>query len=154
MLNHLKQQGARLLSGLLFALTLAPPVWANQQAGQEKLAVGTWYGEYAPAPNQPLQRFIVTRLADGSFSLQARLYEKGKIVSDLRNRGLWGISNGMYFTVTTEVNGERTDFKNPGVTHPYLVRTLSQGEFEYQHIPSGNKFRVVRVDPATARLPD
>ena len=154
MIRYLKQHGLRLCGGLVLALTLASPVLADKQSDQEKLAIGTWYGEFSPGPNQPLQRFINTRQADGSYTVQARLYEKGRFISELRNRGLWGISNGLYYTVTTEVNGEKTDLKNPEVTHPYLVRSINPTVFEYQHIASGNKFRVLRVDPATVRLPD
>jgi hypothetical protein len=32
--------------------------------------------------------------------------------------------------------------------------SLNATSFEYQHIPSKGIFRVIRVDPATARLPD
>lgn len=121
---------------------------------QEALATGTWYGEFSAGPDQPLQRFLTTRLADGTFSLVARVYEKGRSKSELRNKGLWGVSNGVYFTVTTEVDGKRTDPRNADLVNPYLVRSLVAGTFEYQHIPSGRIFRVTRVDPAITRLPD
>lgn len=150
--------------------TLLRPGWAKWMAAlalacfaaaapaapseQEAMAAGTWYGEFSGGAGQPLQRFLTTRAADGTFTLHARLYDKGRTTSELRNSGLWGVSNGMYFTVTTEINGKRTDFRSADVTNPYLVRNLTAISFEYQHIPSGHMFRVTRVDPATARLPD
>lgn len=121
---------------------------------QEALATGTWYGEFSAGPDQPLQRFLTTRSADGTFALVARLYDRGRSTSELRNKGLWGVSNGMYFTVTTEVDGKRTDPRTADLVNPYLVRSLVAGSFEYQHIPSGRIFRVMRVDPAMTRLPD
>lgn len=138
---------------LLVAVMMASIPSHAAPSESETLAVGTWYGEFAGGAGQPLQRFLTTRLADGTFSLRARVYELGRF-QELNNRGLWGISNGMYFTVTTEVDGKRSDFRTADVTNPYLVRKLAVGEFEYQHIPSGRVFYVRRVDPATARLPD
>jgi hypothetical protein len=76
------------------------------------------------------------------------------MVAELLNKGLWGISNGLYFTVTTEVNGNKTDAKSPEVINAYLVQAINGNQFEYLHVASGNRFRVAKVDPATARLPD
>jgi hypothetical protein len=137
---------------LMIAMTLTAPLHAAPSE-PEALATGTWYGEFSGGSNQPLQRFLTTRLADGTFTLRARVYDKGRF-QELNNQGLWGISNGLYFTVTTEVDGKRADFRTADVTNPYLIRKLAGNDFEYQHIPSGRIFHVKRVDPATAHLPD
>ena len=140
------------VSALLLTLAACAPV-AAAPSDQETLATGTWYGEVS-GPGKPLQRFLTTRSPNGTFVLRSRLYDSGRATSELHNSGLWGISNGMYFTITTEVNGKPTDTSAPEVSNPYLVRNLSATAFEYQHIPSKSIFRVIRVDPATARLPD
>lgn len=134
------------------AFTLA--AWAGGLSETEQLMVGTWYGEFAPAPSRPVQRFVTTRNPDGSFTIHARLYDGGKQVGELRNQGIWGVSNGMYFTVTTEVNGGKTDPRVPEVINAYLVQSLAGNEFEYVHVASGNRFKVVRVEADKARLPD
>jgi hypothetical protein len=139
---------------LLAAVFFSANAMAGAPSESERLMAGTWYGEFAPTPKKAVQRFVTTRNADGSFTLHARLYEDGKVVSDLRNRGLWGISNGIYFTVTTEVNGQKTEPRHPEVINAYLVQSLGADVFEYVHVASGNRFRVMRVDPATAKLPD
>jgi len=141
-----------LAAGVLALACCLPATAAPSE--QETLATGTWYGEFSPGPGQPLQRFLTTRLADGTFMLVARLYENGRAKSELRNAGLWGISNGLYFTVTTEVDGKRLDPRNAEMANPYLIRSLAAGTFEYQHIASGRLFRVKLVDPAITRLPD
>jgi hypothetical protein len=140
------------MSALVLAFAACVPA-ALASSDQESLAIGTWYGEVS-TPGQPLQRFLTSRAPNGTFVLQTRLYDKGRAISELRNSGLWGISNGMYFTFTTEVNGKQTDSSRSEMTNPYLVRSLNATSFEYQHIPSKGIFRVIRVDPATARLPD
>jgi hypothetical protein len=128
--------------------------WAATPSESEQMMVGTWYGEFAPDPSKPVQRFVTTRNADGSYSIHARLYQNGKVIGELRNRGLWGLSNGMYFTVTTEVDDKKTDPRIPDVINAYLVQALAGNNFEYVHVASGNRFKVVRVPPDKARLPD
>lgn len=118
----------------------------------ESQAVGTWYGEFAET-GAPAQRFLTTRLPDGTYILRARLYDKSP-PTELVNRGLWGISNGLYFTITTEINGQAVDARNAQAANHYLVQSQSATELVYRHLPSNRSFRVVRVDPATARLPD
>lgn len=142
------------VGGLLFLGMLGCGVaQAEATSDAEKAAVGTWYGEFSPSAGQAVQRFLTIREADGSLTIQARLYEGSKVLSEVRNRGLWGISNGMYFTVTTEVNGQKTDPRLPEVINAYLIQKLAAGEFEYLHVASGNRFHVQKVDPAKAQLP-
>lgn len=139
------------LSALVLAAALAPAALAAPSEA-ETLAIGTWYGEYTEA-GAPTQRFLTTRFPDGTFVLRARMYDKGS-TTELVNRGLWGVSNGLYFTITTEINGQRTDPRNPQTTNNYIVQKQSPTEFEYKHLASDRSFRVVRVDPVNARLPD
>lgn len=133
---------------------------AQEQSIAEQRMVGTWYGEFAPSANSPVQRaitvqrFITVRRADGTFTLQARMYQGDKKVAEARNSGMWGISNGMYFTVTTEVNGMPSDAKRPEAINAYLVKALDPNRFDYMHVASGSQFTVTRTDPANARLPD
>ena len=127
---------------------------AQQHSTAEKVMLGTWYGEFAPGPKLPLQRFINVRNADGTFVVRARMYEGGKVVAEVRNAGLWGISNGMYFTVITEVDGRPSDPKRPEAVNAYLVKSLDADRFAYVHVASGGQFVVTRIDPANARLPD
>ena len=125
-----------------------------QHSVDEQRMVGTWYGEFAPQPNAPVQRFITIRKADGTFTLQARIYEGGKMAAEARNAGLWGISNGMYFTVTTQVNGKRSDPKLPEAINAYLVQSIDANRFEYVHFASGRKFVVTRIEDGKATLAD
>ncbi|MGE0329417.1 MAG: hypothetical protein AB7P37_01840 [Ramlibacter sp.] len=129
-----------------------PGAWAASE--HETLAAGSWYGEVPATADQPLQRFMTQRQPDGTFTLLTRLYQNGRAVSELRNAGLWGVSNGLYFTITTEINGKRTETRTTELSNAYLIRSLTAEAFEYQHIASGRMFRVKRVDPAITRLPD
>ena len=135
-----------ILAATAACATVAAPSDAESQA------VGTWYGEFTEA-GAPTQRFLTTRFPDGTYTLRARLYDKNP-PTELVNRGLWGISNGLYFTITTEINGQPVDARNAQAANHYLVQSQSPTEFVYRHLASNRSFRVVRVDPAAARLPD
>jgi hypothetical protein len=141
-----------------FALMLVASFGADADevahSPDEQALVGTWYGEFLPELNAPLQRFITVRKADGTFTLHARMYQNDKLIGEAKNNGLWGISNGIYFTVTTEVNGVRSDPKLPQAINAYLVKSVKPDRFEYVHFATGRDFVVTRVDPAKARLPD
>lgn len=134
---------------------IAPAPAANQASYAERALTGAWYGESAAsgATAAQLQRFLTTRRPDGTYSLEVRTYENGKPTVKLTNNGLWGISNGLFFTVITEVNGQRTVIREPSYSAAYLVRGITGNEFVYQHIGTGRELRVVRVAPDT-RLPD
>lgn len=125
---------------------------AGPPSADETTLVGTWLGEYSPAPGAPVQRFLTKRAADGTFTLVARMYEAGKAPTELVNTGIWGISNGMYFTVTSSVNGTPTNTRNPETISPYLVRDLQNDTFTFQHVLTGVLLKVSRVAPDT-RLP-
>jgi hypothetical protein len=144
----------RLLCACVALLIFAPHVAAQDRSVAEERMAGTWYGEFSAGGPAPSQRFLTTRRADGTFTLQARMYEGGKVVAEARNGGMWGISNGMYFTVTTEINGAPSDAKRPDAINAYLVKSVDADRFEYVHVATGNRFVVTRVDPARARLPD
>lgn len=152
MLSRWVRNSKLLAVSLCIALLGTVAQASAEPSTKEALLVGTWLGEFAPQPGMPLQRFLTTRRSDGSFTLVARLYEPGKPPSELVNSGLWGVSNGLYFTVTTEVNGARTNTRSAETVNPYLVRELQGDSFVYQHVLSGNVFRVNRVSPDT-RLP-
>lgn len=140
------------------ATPAAPASAVAQVSLAERTLVGTWYGESGftgatGASGAQLQRFLTTRRADGTYSLEVRTYENGKPTVRLTNTGLWGISNGLFFTVTTEVDGRQTAIREPTYTAAYLVRSIGGNEFAYQHIGSGRELQVVRTGPDT-RLPD
>jgi hypothetical protein len=135
----------------LLALCCAAPGFAQDHNAKAQDAVGTWVGEVKEG--NKVERFITVREADGTYSVHARIYENGKGTSDIRNSGLWGISNGLYFTVITEVNGTKADMRNPQLSNSYIIQLLDANTFEYTHLASGYRFRVVRAQPGT-KLPD
>lgn len=142
----------RFALGLALTAAVGQVATAAPQSDAESSLTGTWLGEFRPSPDQPLQRFVTSRRADGTFELVARLYDPQKPVQEVVNSGLWGVSNGLYFTVTTVVNGQTTDVKSPDAVNSYVVQSLRPNEFAYRHLLSGYTFQVRRV-PDDTRLP-
>jgi hypothetical protein len=138
--------------GLALAAAIGHGAAAAPQSEAESALTGTWLGEFRPSSDQPLQRFLTRRRADGTFEIMARLYDPQKPVQEVVNSGLWGVSNGLYFTVTTVINGQKTDVKSPDTVNSYVVQSLQPGEFAYRHVLSGYNFQVRKV-PDDTRLP-
>lgn len=128
------------------------PPQGTPRSWLEKAVTGSWYGETGPA-SAPTQRFITTRRADGSFTLELRTYTPGKPTLTISNSGVWSISNGLFLTVVTRVNGRPVNAREAIFTSAYAVRSISGNEFQYQHVLTGTELKVVRVFP-DFRLPD
>lgn len=142
----------RIVLGFALATGIFNSAEAEPLSDAEVGLTGTWLGEFRPSPDQPLQRFLTTRRADGTFEILARLYDPKKPVQEVLNSGLWGISNGLYFTVTTAINGSKTDVKSPDTVNSYVVQSLKPGEFSYRHLLSDYSFQVRKV-PSDTQLP-
>lgn len=120
----------------------------------EQILVGTWFGEAVlPGTPETLQQFLATRRADGSYTLEVRNYQEGRMRQRLVNSGVWSISNGIFVTLTTDIEGKKTTLSDPSFTQVFAVRGLTANEFRYQHLASGREIRVVRSTP-DFRLPD
>ncbi|HVR54885.1 MAG TPA: hypothetical protein VMS38_34510 [Pseudorhodoferax sp.] len=130
----------------------APVPPAAGASPAERALQGVWTWEYQPEGGA-LQRFLLERRADGTFTLLSRSYAAGRASTELLNAGLWGVSNGLYFTVTTEVNGQRVNVRDSALYNPYVIVGLQGDVLRYRHLPTGIELRTRKV-PATTRLPD
>lgn len=115
----------------------------------ESSLVGTWYGEFTHG--LPVQRFLVTRHADGSFTMQAKVYESGAVAFEIHSAGRWGVSNGLYAVVTTEqsVLPPQANAQPQEVVSLYEVQALEPDRFSYRHALSQRVFHARRVSPDT-----
>lgn len=129
-----------------------PPAAQPGPSAAEVALRGVWAWEYT-APGGELSRFLMQRRPDGTFTLLSRTYRTGRPSTELVNGGLWGVSNGLYFTVTTEVNGQRVSTRDSALYHPYIILALEGDVLRYLHLPSGTEFRTRKVAPET-RLPE
>lgn len=140
-------------AGTASAAAPAPMAAPAGAASPAELALqGLWTWEYQPEGGA-LQRFLLERRADGTFTLVSRSYTAGRATTELVNTGLWGVSNGLYFTVTTQVNGQRVNVRDSALYNPYVIVGLQGEELRYLHLPTGIELRTRKV-PATTRLPD
>lgn len=126
---------------------------AGGASAAELALQGVWIWDYQPTEGGPLQRFLLERRADGSFTMVSRSYTAGRATSQLVNAGLWGVSNGLYFTVTVQVDGQRVNMRDSALYNPYVIVGLQGEELRYVHLPTGIELRTRKV-PATTRLPD
>lgn len=144
------QQGAP--PGMVQAPASSPRLAQPAPSAAEAALQGVWAWELT-APGGALSRFLIQRRPDGNFTLISRTYAAGRATAELVNGGLWGVSNGLYFTVTTEVNGQRVDTRDSALYNPYVILALEGDVLRYRHLPTGLELRTLKVRPDT-RLPD
>jgi hypothetical protein len=123
-----------------------------QLSPAEAALQGVWTWELS-AGDGAVSRFLIQRRADGQFTLIARTYQPGRPTTELANGGLWGVSNGLYFTVTTQINGQRIGTRDSALYNPYVIVALEGDVLRYLHLPTGMEIRTRKV-PADFRLPD
>ena len=92
--------------------------------------------------------------ADGRFSFTFYTYNlDGTLLEQITELGDWGLVGDIHFTITKcEVeNGIEypADMLNEDNYQAYKVLTLSEQEFTYQHVVSGETFSLSRVATST-----
>ncbi|TKB47106.1 hypothetical protein [Thalassotalea mangrovi] len=87
---------------------------------------------------------------DGTFIFTFYSYNlEGKLLSQISEVGDWGLVGDIHFTITNgeiehdkDYPADRCDEQN---YHAYRVLELSESQFTYEHIVSGEKFTLKRV---------
>jgi hypothetical protein len=119
--------------------------------------IGKWLGESNVSDGSKV-RELIDRHADGTFVVYFHFAENGKD-REQTEAGYWGISGGIYFTLTrTMKDGARfvpVNVKDPTYYDAYKALSLSPSEFVYKSLASGEQFSVKRVgeDSSSERVP-
>lgn len=98
-----------------------------------------------------------TRNADGTYENHfLEIAESGKVSSDRMECGRWGISGDVYFTITLAMReddgqGSPTSPYNASFYDAYRVQKLTDTEFKYQHVVSGQLSSETKVGSPPAR---
>ena len=109
--------------------------------------IGTWHGSSMQPHNSDFPiHWVVDRSAGGTFSVT--LYEEKPCGLSVLSReaGRWGLSNGFYTAVTTQVDGEAVDASNPFYQDVYEVLGSSRRQFRYRSITHDITFESTRVN--------
>ena len=127
----------------------AKPKSTEEEQRRRDLMVGTWFGE-AKTKDGGSRMHIVQRKEDGSAVILFRAFEPDGTVQNSAEVNHWGLDGDIYFSMTRGWLNN-SGFKPADITRAYFydaykVISLSEEKFEYQHIVSGNRYEVKRVE--------
>lgn len=111
----------------------------------ENPLLGRWFGETSVPGGDGIQKWLIERRADGTFTVTFRAYREGAAYRTQRERGRWAYSNGLYTTWTQFMGNTATDPTDRHFQDVYVVEGLRNGELAYRHIATDRRFRVIRV---------
>jgi hypothetical protein len=87
---------------------------------------------------------------DGSFTFTFYTYNlEGSVVDEISELGMWGLVGDLHFTITeAEVENQqhfKADMTDNDNYHAYRVLALSDDNFTYEHVVTGEKFTLFKV---------
>lgn len=127
------------LAALISGCATTSSIYLNTVAGR-------WYGvERQPRESDAPVHWILERHANGTFDLTT-FEERGcKVIAFTRESGRWALSNGLYSTVTTEVNGRKVNSSERYYQDIYALEEVSSDRITYTSIAVGIRFVGRRV---------
>jgi hypothetical protein len=128
-----------LLAALFSGCATTSNVYLNTVAGR-------WYGvESQPRESDSPVHWILERHGDGTFDLTTFEERNCKVVAFTRESGRWSLSNGLYSTVTTEVNGKKVDSSKRYYQDIYALEEVTSDRIAYTSIAESIRFVGRRV---------
>lgn len=110
--------------------------------------MGRWLGE-ADTKDGKHSKWLMERRLDGSYTVKFQLFQASKKVLEQIEVGVWGISAGIYFTMTREMiegmESRPVDTTLATYYDAYDVLSLDDSTFRYRSRESGDVFTVKKV---------
>jgi hypothetical protein len=109
---------------------------------------GRWYGESERSGQQ--HRFLLTRNADGTFSMDYRIYVDNTLMVSRRQDGQWALKDGnVYWARTTKITDDTGSYPPPTATgyyeDAYSIVELDNAQMKTRHQVSGSETVVKRA---------
>ena len=128
-----------LLAAFLSGCATTSNVYLNTVAGR-------WYGvERQPRESSYPVHWIVERHEDGTFDVTTFEEKNCKVIAFTRESGRWALSNGLYSTITTEVDGKRVNSSERYYQDIYALEEVTPDRMIYTSIAEGIRFTGKRV---------
>jgi hypothetical protein len=120
---------------------------SSSQEMSWKLLSGTWFGSQ-PTKEGGIKQEIIERVSNGAYRVKFKITSKNGSISKTEEYGEWGASGSIYFTIfkgfIEDGKESRVDVE-PYNYDAYRIITLNNDMFEYEHVTTGNKYTIKRV---------
>ncbi len=132
-------------------ITASKPELSTSSKMMWQLMVGRWYGSQ-PTIDGGSRDWVVERFVNGTYKTRFVFFKPDGSVEEQTEYGEWGISGGIYFSITKgRIENERlipNDRTDPYHRNAYKIVELNDDEFVYESLSTGNHFSVIKVDEA------
>ena len=123
-----------------------PRILSDEQT--RNLMIGKWYGSQA-LKDGGIREELAYKAEDGTYQLEFQFSDKdGKKTTQIEV-GNWGISGSTYFSIfrgwMKDSKLKPSNPKSHSNYDAYRIIELNDEIFEYQHMNSGNKYKLKRV---------
>ena len=125
------------------------PEPTSKQMSDWKNMCGKWYSKSVTKDNETREE-LCDQYEDGTFVTLAKTTNKNGDVIIHSESGEWGISGNIYFTIIKAIteNGvqEQADVLSPFYRDAYIIKSLSDKKFIYQHLITKDIYTDTKVD--------
>jgi len=111
---------------------------------KDKDILGVWFGARQQKATKTETQEICRFNADGSFSISFRRIKDGQVLEEQTKSGRWELNGNIKTMVTTHINGKQLD-TSKYITDKYVIIEVTDSDMRYEHLKSGAKFRLTRV---------
>ena len=129
-------------------ITDVKPVLSQDQYQTRDSFIGKWLS-VQPTESGGTRNAVIERLGDSRYTITFKFFDSlGKLESEHKEFGLWGVSGGVYFTIYIGFIENNQMFKaNPNDAHnydTYKILSVTDNKLVYQSLSTGNKFTYKR----------
>jgi hypothetical protein len=103
--------------------------------------VGKWLG--LESPQQQVKCWLNNRRQDGTFDVTFLVAAPFGLRQQVE-QGTWSFADGLYSTITTQIDGRTVNPADPQFRDTYRVIKLTEDKFVYSHI-DGRQFPAYRM---------
>ena len=129
-------------------VTAMKPEITQSQEEIGQLLVGKWLGDQ-PTKEGGSRKWLVERRPDGKYLIQFRVTNSDGSILEQTEVGEWGVSGNIYFSIfkgwIDNGNFIPSDSSDSYNQDAYEIIKLTEQQFRYKNLDSGNEYTVKRV---------
>ncbi len=127
---------------------LSRPSFNHELATQRSSLIGKWYGKTS-VKEGGVREWLRELRVDGTFTIKFKFTDEKKKVTEQVEAGHWGVSPGVYFSLTREVllgtGYSALDVTNPTLYDDHKILKLGPEYFKYQSNETGTIYETFKV---------
>jgi hypothetical protein len=113
---------------------------------------GRWVGQYSVEGEPGTFHYVIERKKDGTYVLERKQIDSGKILFQGSEAGKWFVEDGAYKIKTEKVDGKQADARDMSNYQAYAIERVAVDSIALKHALSNTQISEKRV-PTDFKLP-